>query len=110
MVICMDCREFSSFLSTLSGCELVALAGLLSVAISNNLSNDEIDTLGNFFSALGSNLSTIATTNGFGKNGNINNNRAKLFHLLISCIVFEHLCTFFSPSLNCIFSNEYEII
>ena len=102
--------EFSSFLSTLSGCELVALAGLLSVAISNNLSNDEIDTLGNFFSALGSNLSTIATTNGFGKNGNINNNRAKLFHLLISCIVFEHLCTFFSPSLNCIFSNEYEII
>lgn len=49
MVICMDCREFSSFLSTLSGCELVALAGLLSVAISNNLSNDEIDTLGNFF-------------------------------------------------------------
>ena len=100
MVICMDCREFSSFLSTLSGCELVALAGLLSVAISNNLSNDEIDTLWNFFSALGSNLSTIATTNGFGKN----------FHLLISCIVFEHLCTFFSPSLNCIFSNEYEII
>ena len=102
MVICMDYREFSSFLSTLSGCELVALAGLLSVAISSNLSNDEIDTLGNFFSALGSNLSTIATANGFKKNGNINNNRAKLFHLLISCIVFEHLCTFFSPSLNCI--------
>ena len=94
MVICMDYREFSSFLSTLSGCELVA--------ISSNLSNDEIDTLGNFFSALGSNLSTIATANGFKKNGNINNNRAKLFHLLISCIVFEHLCTFFSPSLNCI--------
>ena len=69
-----------------------------------------LDTLGNFFSALASNLSTIATTNGFEKNGNINNNRAKLFHLLISCIVFEHLCTFFSPSLNCIFSNEYEII
>lgn len=67
MVICMDCREFSSFLSALSGCELVALAGLLSVVISNNLSNDEIDTLGNFFSALGSNLSTIATANGFGK-------------------------------------------
>lgn len=67
MVICMDCREFSSFLSTLSGCELVALAGLLSVAISSNLSSDEIDTLGNFFSALGSNLSTIATANGFGK-------------------------------------------
>lgn len=67
MVIYMDCREFSSFLSTLSGCELVALAGLISVAISSNLNNDEIDTLGNFLSALGSNLSTIATANGFGE-------------------------------------------
>lgn len=45
----------------LSGCELVALAAVLSVSISKDLSPDEIDTLGNFFSALGSNLSTIAT-------------------------------------------------
>ena len=56
----MDYREFSCFLSNLSGCELVALAGLLSVAIAKNLKADEIDVLGNFFSALGSNLSTIA--------------------------------------------------
>ena len=59
----MDCHEFSSFLSSLSGCELVALAGLLSVAISSNLSCDQVDVLGNFFSALGSNLSTIASAN-----------------------------------------------
>ena len=44
----------------LTGCELVAVAGLFSVAIANNLNPNEIDMLGNFFSALGSNLSTIA--------------------------------------------------
>lgn len=59
----MDCHEFSSFLKGLSGCELVALAGLISVAISQNISNNEVDILGNFFSALGSNLSTIAAAN-----------------------------------------------
>ena len=64
MVIFMNCSEFSSFLSSLSGCELVALAALLSVVISQNLSCDEVDVLGNFFSALGSNLSTIASSNG----------------------------------------------
>ena len=47
--------------NNLSGCELVTLARILSIYISNDLSPDEIDTLGNFFSALGSNLSTIAT-------------------------------------------------
>ena len=47
--------------NNLSGCELVTLASILSIYISNDLSPDEIDPLGNFFSALGSNLSTIAT-------------------------------------------------
>ena len=60
----MDYCEFSSFLTSLSGCELVALAALISVAIANNLNCDEVDVLGNFFSALGSNLSTIAAANG----------------------------------------------
>lgn len=59
----MDYHEFSCFLSGLSGCELVALAGLLSVAISSNLNIEEINILGNFFSSLGSNLSTIAVAN-----------------------------------------------
>ena len=47
--------------NSLSGCELVALAAYISVLISQDLTPEEIDTLGNFFSALGSNLSTIAT-------------------------------------------------
>lgn len=48
-------------LNSLSGNELVALASILAIYISNGLKPDEIDTLGNFFSALGANLSTIAT-------------------------------------------------
>lgn len=63
----MDCREFSSFLSS-SRCELVALAGLISVAIASNLNCDEVNVLGNFFSSLGSNLSTIAAVNDLDNN------------------------------------------
>lgn len=51
----------------LNGCELVSLAAILAVYISQGLTADETDTLGNFFSALGANLSTIATS----KNDNI---------------------------------------
>lgn len=58
----MDFCKIAGLLNTLSGCELVALAGLISVSISQNLTIDETDTLGNFFSALGSNLSTIASS------------------------------------------------
>ena len=50
------------FLGHLSGCELVSLATILAVTISQNLSPDEIVTLGTFFSALGQNLSTISGT------------------------------------------------
>ena len=59
----MDC------LNNLSGCELVSLAAILAVTISQNLSSDETDTLGNFFSALGSNLSTIAAANSDDESG-----------------------------------------
>lgn len=48
-------------LNNLSGCELVALASIISIFLSQGLTPDEIDTLGNFFSAIGANLSTIAT-------------------------------------------------
>lgn len=48
--------------NNLSGCELVAFASIVSIYISKDFSSDEIDTLGNFFSALGSNLSTIAAS------------------------------------------------
>lgn len=46
----------------LSGCELVSLAAILSITIAKDFTSDEVDTLGNFFSALGSNLSTIASS------------------------------------------------
>lgn len=61
----MDC------LNNLSGCELVSISAILAVSISQNLSPDETDTLGNFFSALGSNLSTIAAANSDTKSNNI---------------------------------------
>lgn len=48
-------------LNNLSGCELVALASIIAIYISNEFSSDEVDVLGNFFSALGSNLSTIGS-------------------------------------------------
>lgn len=49
--------DFNNF----NGCELVGLASIIAISISQNSSPEELDTLGNFFSALGSNLSTIAT-------------------------------------------------
>ena len=49
-------------LNNLSGCELVALASIIAIYISNEFSSDEVDVLGNFFSALGSNLSTIGSS------------------------------------------------
>lgn len=46
----------------LSGCELVSLASILAILISQDLSVDEMSTLGNFFQALGTNLDTIAAS------------------------------------------------
>ncbi len=48
------------FLNDLSGSELVLLATILSFWFSQGLSSNEIDNLGNFFSALGANLTVIA--------------------------------------------------
>lgn len=49
-------------LDKFSGCELVSIAGILAINISNGLTSDEIGTLGNFFSALGDNLNIISGT------------------------------------------------
>ena len=49
------------FLNDLSGCELVTFATVFSIAISKGLNSSEIDTLGNFFTAVGTNLTTIAS-------------------------------------------------
>lgn len=46
----------------LSGCELVGVASVLAIFMSQNLTVDEMSTLGNFFQALGTNLDTIAAS------------------------------------------------
>lgn len=47
----------------LSGCELVALASIFSIYISQGLSSDELTTLAGFFTALGDNLAILASAN-----------------------------------------------
>lgn len=49
-------------LNNLSGCELVALASIVSIGISEGLSAEDTGLLGSFFSSIGDNLSTIAVT------------------------------------------------
>lgn len=56
-------RFLIDFLNDLSGAELVLLSSILAILISENLDNDDINTLGDFLSALGENLSTIASAN-----------------------------------------------
>lgn len=43
--------------------EIIFLASSISLAISKDKSVEEIDLLGNFFSTIGQNLSTIAVSN-----------------------------------------------
>lgn len=47
-------------LDELNGCELVTLASIISIVIADGLSLEEVGLLGNFFSSIGQNLSTIA--------------------------------------------------
>ena len=49
-------------IDNLSGSELVVLASLLSISISQGLTKEEIGLLGDFFSALGDNLSLISSS------------------------------------------------
>lgn len=53
-----------SCLDNLSGCELVTLASIIAIAISEGKTSDEIGTLGNFFSALGDNLNILSSSSG----------------------------------------------
>ena len=53
-------NENKFFLCGLSGKELSILIGILSAAISEGLSADELNVLGNFITALGSSLLTVA--------------------------------------------------
>lgn len=45
----------------LSGCELIALANILSIYFSNNLSLEEIGILANFFTIIGDNLAMLSS-------------------------------------------------
>lgn len=56
-------RFLIDLLNDLSGAELVLLSSVLAILISENLDNDDINTLGNFLSSLGQNLTTIASSN-----------------------------------------------
>ncbi|MCI9287649.1 MAG: hypothetical protein HFJ57_06825 [Clostridia bacterium] len=47
----------------LSSTELVALASILSIYISQGLSTDELATLAGFFTALGDNLAILSSAN-----------------------------------------------
>ncbi len=52
----------------LSGAEFVSTASILAITISKNFTSDENNTLGNFFSALGQNLCTIADAQALDEN------------------------------------------
>lgn len=49
-------------LTKLSGCELVALASIFAIFLSESLNNDELAVLATFFTTIGDNLAIIATT------------------------------------------------
>lgn len=50
-------------LNNLSGCELVTLANIISIALSQNLTPDELAILGGFFTIIGDSLSTLSAVN-----------------------------------------------
>ncbi len=60
----------NDLLGNISSTELIALAGIFAVMVSQGLSKDEIATLASFFSALGDNLSIISSANPLCNNTN----------------------------------------
>lgn len=48
-------------ISDFSNCELVALASTISIAISKEFSQEELNILAGFFSAIGDNLAILAS-------------------------------------------------
>lgn len=59
----MGWTSLNDLLSNVSATELIAIAGIFAVMISQGLNQDEIATLASFFSALGDNLGIIASNN-----------------------------------------------
>ena len=52
----------NDLLNNISSTELIALAGIFAVMISQGLNQEEIATLASFFSSLGDNLGIISST------------------------------------------------
>lgn len=61
-VLVVDYSSFSCFLKSLSGPELVALSGLISVSIAQGLNADELAILAGFITSIGDNLAILATS------------------------------------------------
>lgn len=55
--------DFMFDLNNLSGCEIVTLANIIAIGISQNLTSDELAILGGFFTIIGDSLSTLAAAN-----------------------------------------------
>ena len=49
-----------SCLNNLSGCELVTLANIIAVSLSQNLDSDETAILGSFFTIIGDSLAALS--------------------------------------------------
>ena len=47
-------------LNNLNGCEIITLANIIAIGISQNLTSDELAILGGFFTIIGDSLSTLA--------------------------------------------------
>ena len=47
-------------LNNLSGCEIITLANIIAIGISQNLTSDEMAIMGGFFTIIGDSLSTLA--------------------------------------------------
>lgn len=50
-------------LNNLSGCEIVAIANIIAIAISQNLTSNELAILAGFFTIIGDSLATLSLTN-----------------------------------------------
>ena len=59
----MGWNSLDNLFGNISGPELVAVAGIFAIMISQGLNQDEIATLASFFSALGDNLGIIGSSN-----------------------------------------------
>lgn len=63
-------------LNNLNGCEIIALANIISISISQNLSAEELAILSGFFTIIGDSLATLAISpinNINNENNNLNN-------------------------------------